>query len=81
MSASINENMYSVNFMKKNKNKSLLNDYDGFINWINEVETIFLNKTSLYLLEVHDELYIDYYDDGYSPKEMAKIVIHDMMPQ
>jgi len=72
--------MYSVNFMKKNTNKSLLHDYDGFINWINEVETIFFKEIGIYLLDVQDELYMDHYDEGYTPKQMAKIVIKHMMP-
>lgn len=74
------QNMYSVNFMKNNSNKGLLHDYDGFIKWIDEVENIVFDKTRLYLLEIQDELYIDHFDDGYTPQEMANIVIRDMLP-
>lgn len=46
-----------------------------FVKWIDEVEKLVFNTIHQYLLDLEDELYMDNYENGLTPKQMASIVI------
>lgn len=57
------------------KTKELNNDDYEFINWMNLIEYIVENKLGLKLLDLPDEMYRVYFEDGITYEKMAKMVI------
>lgn len=53
---------------------------EQFCEWIDEVEDGVLSNTHHYLLDLPDEMYMMYFEDGYSVSEMIHIVIGSTTP-
>ena len=49
---------------------------DDFYEWKNKIDNIVYKKIGFHLEELADELYRNYFDNGYSIKYMASMVIN-----
>ena len=49
-----------------------------FETWMNKINNIIKSKTGLCTSDIPDNAYAVNYEDGYTPKQMAKIVLDDL---
>ena len=67
---------YREYYLKRNKK---LTDHDRrFLDWMDRVEEIVVNKIGLYLIDMTDMLYYDLFDEGLEPQFVANEMISQM---
>ena len=59
--------LYSRYYLNQNSNPNL-----KFVQWINKVEQIILQKYKLNLLDIPDHSYMESFEDGLTPIQMVE---------
>jgi hypothetical protein len=59
--------LYSRDYLNRNSNPNL-----KFVQWINKVEQIILQKYKLNLLDIPDHPYMESFENGLTPIQMAE---------
>lgn len=68
---------YSEYWLRRNDNK-MDDDDKKYLDWMDDVEYEVISNTSLYLLDLPDELYRDSFDFGISAHNMAMTVLQHL---
>lgn len=53
-------------------------DYQKFYEWLDSIERLVFKRTQLFLNDIDDEPYRQWYDAGLSPSHCASIIINDI---
>jgi hypothetical protein len=64
-------------YYKRNTNPDY---YDiKYSDWMDQVEEIVYDRIKLQLLDLPDQMYMHYFENGYTTDEMADIVFEDLL--
>ena len=64
---------------RKNTPSQYLNE--RFIKWVDKVEYKFNKKYNMYLLDIPDQLYMHYFENGLSPNDMFNIIEEEVIDE
>lgn len=64
---------------RKNTPVQYLNE--RFIKWVDKVEYKFNKKYNMYLLDIPDQLYMHYFENGLSPNDMFNIIEEEVIDE